>query len=427
MKRVVILIMVLVSILSLNAQKSNVSKAKNKALMDEPDFVGAREAIKLALQDSTTKNQAETWYVAGLIGKAENEKLYEKSLIPGNTIDQEQKGAAILESYNYLLKADSIGQIPDAKGKVNQRYRRDIKPILKAYYEDPSNLITYASTMFDGKKYEKAAKGFEVYLAIPRLPIMNNEIKIDTNYYKIQYYTGAAAANAELHPLAIKIFNDLKDKKYQTNIVYQLLFNEYQAIKDTVNTVKLLKEVIEKYPKEVWALQNMVNYYINAKKISEAITYLDAAIANDPKVVQYYYVKGTLCENTKKYDDAKSLYEKAIELDPKMADAYAGLGRIYFNKASNMTLEADNLKDNKQIEAQKQEAREIYKLSIPNFKKAIELNSKSNEISSKDFAYDSTDLKSKVIENKKALKSVYYKLGMSADYDAIVKDINGQK
>ena len=33
------------------AQKANVSKAKNKALMENPDFTGARELIKPALTE----------------------------------------------------------------------------------------------------------------------------------------------------------------------------------------------------------------------------------------------------------------------------------------------------------------------------------------------------------------------------------------
>ena len=43
------------------AQKANVNKAKNKALSTEnPDFEGAREAIKLALEDPTT------WLIHGM-------------------------------------------------------------------------------------------------------------------------------------------------------------------------------------------------------------------------------------------------------------------------------------------------------------------------------------------------------------------------
>jgi hypothetical protein len=50
------------------AQKANVSKARGLADAETPDYVGARAAIEEALQNEETKDQTNTWYVAGLIG-----------------------------------------------------------------------------------------------------------------------------------------------------------------------------------------------------------------------------------------------------------------------------------------------------------------------------------------------------------------------
>jgi len=47
------------------AQKKNVAKATSKIVADPQDTKGAKEAILLALKDSTTKNDAKTWFVAG--------------------------------------------------------------------------------------------------------------------------------------------------------------------------------------------------------------------------------------------------------------------------------------------------------------------------------------------------------------------------
>jgi energy-coupling factor transporter transmembrane protein EcfT len=64
MKKIILLLILAISFTFSFAQKANVSKAKNRALMENPDFAGAREAIQLALKDSTTNKLAETWYVA---------------------------------------------------------------------------------------------------------------------------------------------------------------------------------------------------------------------------------------------------------------------------------------------------------------------------------------------------------------------------
>ena len=50
------------------AQKANVNKAKSLILSETPDYDQARQLIGAALANEETKNQANTWYVAGLSG-----------------------------------------------------------------------------------------------------------------------------------------------------------------------------------------------------------------------------------------------------------------------------------------------------------------------------------------------------------------------
>ena len=114
------------------AQKANVNKAKTKAYSEEPDFEGARALIQAALADETTKNDPNTWYVAGLIGYLENEKMTLAAQY-GQPIDNARKGQVVVESYDYFIKADQLAQIPDEKGKVNTKVIRDVKSKLQNY------------------------------------------------------------------------------------------------------------------------------------------------------------------------------------------------------------------------------------------------------------------------------------------------------
>ncbi|HET7733581.1 MAG TPA: hypothetical protein VFK73_07060, partial [Paludibacter sp.] len=187
MKKIILSLILAISFTSAFAQKANVSKAKNKALMETPDFAGAREAIGLALKDTVTNKQAETWYVAGLIGNRENELLLQKALI-NQPFDAEVKGKAILESYNYFIEAVKLDQLPDAKGKVKLKFTKEIKAKILDYYKIQQNLIVYGAHLFEKKNYDGAIQAFDVYLGIPKLPMMNNEIVLDSTYRMIQYY-----------------------------------------------------------------------------------------------------------------------------------------------------------------------------------------------------------------------------------------------
>ena len=405
MKKIILLLAVTMSVSFAFAQKANVSKAKNKALaLESPDFAGARELIKPALVDPTTKDLPNTWHVAGMIGYKENESenLKKQTQVPHN---DDLKGKAIMESYRYFLTADSLGEIPNEKGKVSNKVRKDIKSKLSEYYHNSDNLISYFIHLYDQGNHLGANDVFSVYAEIPTLPMMNNEIVPDTTFYMIKYFAAYSASKAGLHDKAIAFYEDLKTRDYERMSVYDLLYNEYLGQNDTVNFVRTLKEGFAAFPREAWFLQNLINHYIYSNQSEEALTYLDNALENDPNIAQYHYVKGFLNEQLENIDDAQASFNKAIELDPNMADAYAGKGRLIFNKAVKIMEDAASIKDNKKYNIEFDKAEVIFKESLPFFLKATEL------------APDE-------VEHKKILRTLYYRLRMDAEWEAINKEIN---
>jgi len=404
MKKVILAIILAVSVTGTYAQKKNVSKAKNKALMEVPDFKGAREDIKPALTDSITKKQALTWHVAGTIGYKENEAELKKQML-GQKFDADVKGKAIMESYEYFLKAYELDGLPDAKGKIKPKFQKDIKAKIKEYYTTQANLVAYGAHLFEKKDYPATVKVFETYLGIPELPMMNGELKPDSTYYMIKYYTAIASTNGDMNDKAIAYYEDLKDDGYEELIVHQLLYEEYMKKKDTVNFVKTLKAGFEKFPNEPWFLQNLINYYIFSNQTKDAIVYLNAAIQRDPNKAEYQFIKGNLDENMGNLEDARKAFDRAIEIDPKQADAYAGIGRLIYNKGVSMSDAANEIRDNKLYNAAKKKADAVFAESITYFKKAAEL-------------------KPAEMEYKRTLKNIYYRLKMDKEYEAIDKEMN---
>ena len=112
---------------SVFAQKSALRDAKRS--LGSNDLNEARTLIKQATTNAETANDPETWKVYGDIGdKAFNNELTNEML--GKQANQEVKFNGLLESYIPYLKADSLGELPDAKGKVKNRFRKDITGIL---------------------------------------------------------------------------------------------------------------------------------------------------------------------------------------------------------------------------------------------------------------------------------------------------------
>lgn len=405
MKKVLVSLFLILSVTVVFAQKKNVSKAKNLTLMENPDFKGAREAIVPALTEPTTANLPATWHVAGMIGYKENERYY-LDLSMGKTVDFVKKGEAIVESFNYFLKAYELDQNQvDKKGKpVKPKFSADIISKIKEYYTEKHNLFYYAATLFDEKKdYEGAIKAFELYMSIPEIPFMKGQVTKDSTYQQVKYYTALAARNANQYEKAIAIHEDLKDDGYETLYVYQLLYDEYVHQNDTVNFVKTLKEGFEKMPQEPWFIQNLINYYLLNNYIQESKFYIAKAIELLPNEAVYHYVNAKIAEAEGNKAAARASYDKTLELDPKYADAYAGIGALVIEDGQKI-LDDAAYKSDREFNAAKAKSKTVFKSAIDYFLKASQLNPEE-------------------LSYKRNLRMLYYRLEMSKELEAIEKEL----
>lgn len=405
MKKVIVSLFLILSVSVVFAQKKNVSKAKNLTLMENPDFKGAREAILPALSEPTTANLPNTWHVAGMIGYKENERFY-LDLSMGKTIDFVKKGEAVVESFHYFMKAYELDQNQvDKKGRpVKPKLAGDIISKIKEYYTEKHNLFYYAATLFDEKKdYEGAIKAFELYMSIPEIPFMKDQVTKDSTYYQVKYYTGLAARNANQYEKAIAIHEDMKDDNYETLYVYQLLYDEYVHMNDTANFVKTLKEGFEKMPQEPWFIQNLINYYLLNNFIDESKFYITKAIELLPNEAVYHYVNAKIAEAEGDKVSARKSYDKTLELDPKYADAYAGIGAMVIEDGQKI-LDDAAYKSDREFNAAKVKSRTVFKSAIDYFLKAAELNPEE-------------------LSYKRNLRMLYYRLEMSKELEAIEKEL----
>lgn len=393
------------------AQKNPLVKKAKVYMMaaENPDFSAARTAIKDAIEIEPT---AETYYWAGMIGyqelMQENYKQYS-----GQGVNQAKAGAAVEESYDYWVIADELAMIPtlDKKGRevVDQKTRNNIVKKMMEYYKN-QELVKYGIYLNDQKDYLGAFNAFKKHISIPDLPMMESdklqkEMPRDTTYTQYKYYAAIFAVQAELHEEAVALFEQMKDGDYEAISVNQFLYQEYVALKDTVNFVATLQNAINRFPQEPWFLQNLINYYIFSGQEQTAIDYLATAIEREPNVAQYHLIKGNLDENQGNYDEALKDFDNALAIDPTMADAQAGKGRVWYNQAVKLNEAASLINDNKEYKKALAEMNEVFRKSLPFFEKAHELNPTDRQ-------YILT------------LKGLYYRFGMEDKYNEMSEKLN---
>ncbi|MDO4695154.1 MAG: hypothetical protein Q4A53_00210, partial [Porphyromonas sp.] len=107
------------------AQTKSVKQAERIAKDDKPDFAQARSIIQPTLTNPETMNDARAWYVAGLIEEkqVDMEKI---NMSLSKPFDEVAFYSALYAMYPYYIKADSLDALPNEKGKVKRKFKKEI-------------------------------------------------------------------------------------------------------------------------------------------------------------------------------------------------------------------------------------------------------------------------------------------------------------
>lgn len=195
MKRVLFSVMLLLAASFTFAQEKVVKEAKSIANEVKPDFKKAEQLINQALTNPETKDNAETWDVAGYIQKKSNEKQMENAYLrkPYDTL---QVYNNVLNMCKYYLKCDELAQVPNEKGKIKNKYR---KANAAAIMAERPNLINGGVQYYNMEKNKEALAFFGAYIETAVSPMLESEnlLQKDTILPQIAYYASIAAAKME--------------------------------------------------------------------------------------------------------------------------------------------------------------------------------------------------------------------------------------
>ena len=415
MKKLVFTLVLCILTVAAFAQKRavNAAKAELKTTSNNTstvDIAGARANIQAALQHPETMNDAETWYVAGMVENKQFDTEKAKELI-GVKANEELMYAALDRIFPYFMKADSLDQLPDDKGKIRLKHRKSIRDIMTAnrhYY------INTGLHFHEKEDFQRAYQNFKLYGDIPNLHIYEGEKNLpflplaeDTVAMQIRYFAALSAAAIPNHEAAIELLLEIKDLGLNEEDIYKLLASEYAHIEDTVNMVKILEQGVVKFPEDQQFLRSLINMNIARGATDESITYLKRALATEPNNAQYWDILGLVYESIGETDKAIESIRKAIELDPTVADYYSHLGRLYYNLGVDTRTSADAATDRAIQQELDDKSTAYFKESLPYYEKAYKFNPED-------------------VDAVFALRTIYYSLGMNDEYDKMDKIYQGQ-
>lgn len=390
-RKVTLVLLVLMSALTFGcAQTSNVRGADRLSDGSKPNYPEARNLIKQAIENPETKDDPKTWYTAGLIEERAFTGENQKSL-KGEPQDLPNMYAALLAMHEYYQKTYEIDHQPNDKGKVRPKFE---KKISKAYEDNLLYYINAGGYYMEQKDFKNALKAFQAFREIKRSPLFEGEkiAQPDSNSMMVDFFAIITAYQAGDKQLAIKYGEELKGNSYRQNEVYQILAQTYIEEGDTANYITTMQEGLKLFPKEPYYSVNLINTYIVQNKYDEARTFLAQAIELNPENPQLYDVMGKLYEESNE-EEAIKWFSKALEVDPNYVESLCNIGRIYYNKA----VEVSDKEEGGMAAAQKKRTALLNK-ALPYLQKAYSINP--------DASYY-------------LLGNIYYALGDNAKYEEI--------
>jgi hypothetical protein len=355
MKKIaLILLAFVVMCYSASAQSLNVTSAReaqNRGYLDK-----AKKLIDPACEHEQTKNDAKTWYYAGLI----------YSLIGGETEKPKSK--------DKNLDADWLEKCKNAALRCKELDTE------KEYAEGNNTILSYVGNEY----YKKAINAFQAQNWDESMAMCEESVRIFNECGKKEYaaesylLAGKAAMNAHNNEAILKYFKPLVRTRTKENLVYSTLFRMYKQSGDTNEALKVAQNYVKFCPSDFNANMMMAEAYLLKGNINEGNAEIQKALektVDKPQIhAQLQAAAGAAFENVKDFENAENQYKASLTTLPNQFLANYGLGKMLYNRAVDKLDEANNVPPTDEsglYDNLLNESKEFFRQSIPYFTNAI--------------------------------------------------------
>lgn len=316
----------------------------------------AKDEIDKACEHENTKNEAKTWYYAGLIysqigGESENDKSKFKNLDP-----------------DWLEKAK------------NAALRCKELDANKEYANGNNNVFGFVGN----ELYKQAIKAFNAQDWNGCMALCDQSVQIFNECGKKEFanesnlLAGKAAMNAKDNEKIFKYFKVLMRTRSKEKLVYRTLYNLYKSSADTNEALKVAQNYVKNCPDSVDANMLMAEAYMMKGNMEQGNAEINKALekSKDKPAIhaEILAVAGATLENASDFAGAESRYKESLSTLPQQYLANFGLGKMLFNRGVDKLDAANNVPPDDETglyEKLLEESKGFFGQSIPYFNAAI--------------------------------------------------------
>lgn len=354
MKKIALMLALVVIGYTAGAQSLNVSSAReaqNRGYFDK-----AKKLIDAACEHEQTRNDAKTWYYAGLIysqigGEAEKPKSKYKNLDP-----------------DWLIKCKSAA------------LRCKELDTEKEYAEGNNTILSFVGNEY----YKKAITAFNQQNWTEAMSLCDESIKIFNECGKKEYASesyllaGKAAFNAQNNEAILKYLKPLVRTRSKDAFVYRTLFDIYKSASDTNEAIKVAQNYAKAAKDDYNANMMLAEAYLLKGNLEEGNAEIQKALdktGDKPEVhASLLAAAGAVFEGVNDFANAETRYKESLTALPNQFLANFGLGKMLYNRAVDKLNDANNVPPDDETglyEKLNQESKDFFRQSIPYFTNAI--------------------------------------------------------
>ena len=192
---------------------------------------------------------------------------------------------------------------PDALAKAVEAYKKAAEYDSKGGYKNNKStkegIMQLRNTLYNNginsymlKDYKAATKDFASALDLVDFPRADADTVIKDG--QIAYYGALSAKEDGNSAEAQKLFEKAAALDYQVGQCYHNIYTLIKEGGDDAKAFQYISDAYKKFPKEEQILYDVINYYLEKKKYTEAENYLNTAISEHPDNLVLYSVKANI-------------------------------------------------------------------------------------------------------------------------------------
>jgi len=336
------------------AQKNNVQSAANSFKYKE--YEEAKKYIDLASKHIKTANGPKMWYYRGRIYLSIN-----------NTNNTKLDAEAIEKSVISLINCIDVDE------------RKMFKDSASVYLMNAAiGCFISGINAYKEKKYERANMLYSLVLKCleydENKDLPRNNVSEKSIYLNLYY----AAYGAKDNSKSKEYLKKLIDMNYNDPNIYIYMSVLQLEGKDTVAALKTIEKGRDRFYDDKSLILQQVSLSIKAGKSETLLNKLNEDIGYDDGNSTLYFVRGILHEKKGNIDLAIKDYKETAELNPSHFMAHYYIGAIYFDMGNDILKKAKDIpfKEQERYNKEKEKAKEKFKLALPYFEIAYEIEPK---------------------------------------------------